>query len=545
MKKSISIGIIMLVTKTLLSQSADTTAALYPYLSPALHYADVNKDRVISLDEAWTVFEKYHENTPSNMKNDLTDDVEATVIELISYLEGINCNDLKKTEAARRFIEVYFANKFFDGKENPFGATRDSINRSKQPEFVGQITETAEPEQESRFDKYFCVGGIITSFYQAPFGFKQQDPESTTAIRWRSENIALFTVPVDIMPWRGATFNISPEYAGGNGVGDGVGFAAYPNSIYGIPQATPYLVRAQYKQHLEIDTNRNSKFKSMELLLGKFIIQEAFDMNEYASDPTNDFLNFNHTMLSAWDAATTGYGFTYGGALKFNLKKSQINFAAVTVNKDAGGPKADLNIKEGYSINLQYARKLNLGSKTANVRLLTFYNKANSGAYSRFTCDSSGTAFFCDSLKAYRGKYGFGIDADIKLSDNLAIFGRYSWNDGKSESMGYTEADQALAGGAVYSFGRIKRPNDLIGAALSVNALSKGHSDFLKNGGSGFMLGDGSLNYKTEQAFEFFYKTNLIKIMDITFNYQYIINSGYNADRGNIHFWGCRLNFEF
>ena len=217
-----------------------------------------------------------------------------------------------------------------------------------------------------------------------------------------------------------------------------------------------------------------------------------------------------------------------------------------TVNEGPSSAKSDLNIKEGHSVNLQYVQRFKIGEKTGSIRALGFYNKSFSGKYSDFVFDTvSAETSVPDSLKAYNAKIGFALDADFAFNDNFGMFAKFSWNDGKTEAMHFTEADQSLALGLVYNLGKFKRPNDKFGIAASINSLSKDHQEYLANGGSGFMLGDGSLNYNKEMAFEFFYNINLFKYATVGLNYQYIVNAGYNVDKGNASFFGCRLNFSF
>ncbi|PBQ33751.1 hypothetical protein CNR22_18845 [Sphingobacteriaceae bacterium] len=91
-------------------------------LPPSIKYVDKNKDEIVSLEEAIVIFEHYLSNEARTLENDLTEDVESTVIDLISYLEGVSCSDIKRSVAAKRFIEVYYANKFFDLTNAPYPA---------------------------------------------------------------------------------------------------------------------------------------------------------------------------------------------------------------------------------------------------------------------------------------------------------------------------------------------------------------------------------------------------------------------------------------
>src|SRR3954471_25073550 len=79
-----------------------------------IKFADLNKDNFLSLNEAKAIFDQYRDNQQKHLKNDLVDEVESAVIEFISYLEGIDCRDIKKSVASKRFIEVYYNNKFLN-----------------------------------------------------------------------------------------------------------------------------------------------------------------------------------------------------------------------------------------------------------------------------------------------------------------------------------------------------------------------------------------------------------------------------------------------
>ena len=73
------------------------------------------------------------------------------------------------------------------------------------------------------------------------------------------------------------------------------------------------------------------------------------------------------------------------------------------------------------------------------------------------------------------------------------------WNEGRHESYAYTEVNQAISGGLVSHGAPWRRSLDRAGFAVSVNALSGDHRQYLALGGIGFLLGDGALNYGREK----------------------------------------------
>ncbi len=106
-------------------------------------------------------------------------------------------------------------------------------------------------------------------------------------------------------------------------------------------------------------------------------------------------------------------------------------------------------------------------------------------------------------------KYGFGANFEQHFTPNLAAFGRFGWDNGKTESFAYTEVDQTVAGG-LGAYGPMwHRKQDRAGVAFVSNAICKYHQEYLADGGLGFLLGDGRLNYGRENIVETYYTAHL------------------------------------
>jgi high affinity Mn2+ porin len=75
--------------------------------------------------------------------------------------------------------------------------------------------------------------------------------------------------------------------------------------------------------------------------------------------------------------------------------------------------------------------------------------------------------------------------------------------------------------------------------------LSPDHRDYLAARGSGFNLGDGRLNYRTEQILEAYYDVAITAYAWVTADLQLIRNPGYNHDRGPARFAGLRIHLEY
>jgi high affinity Mn2+ porin len=125
------------------------------------------------------------------------------------------------------------------------------------------------------------------------------------------------------------------------------------------------------------------------------------------------------------------------------------------------------------------------------------------------------------------------------------VFGRWSWNDGRNEIMAFTDIDQSLSLGTSIKGTSWGRTNDTVGIGGAINGLSRDHRDFIAAGGLGVLIGDGRLNYRTERILETYYSVALFDAMSLTFDYQFIANPAYNADRGPVSVFSGRLHAEF
>ena len=72
------------------------------------------------------------------------------------------------------------------------------------------------------------------------------------------------------------------------------------------------------------------------------------------------------------------------------------------------------------------------------------------------------------------------------MTDDIGLFGRWSWNDGKTEIMAFTDIDASLSMGTSIKGTKWGRPDDVIGIGGAINALSHDHRDFIAAGGLAF-----------------------------------------------------------
>ena len=144
-----------------------------------------------------------------------------------------------------------------------------------------------------------------------------------------------------------------------------------------------------------------------------------------------------------------------------------------------------------------------------------------------------------------RTKYGFYVNFEQELTDDIGLFGRYSWNDGHTEIDAFTDIDSSIAAGVSIKGRPWGRDDDRIGIAGAVNSLTADHSNYLAAGGLGVLVGDGRLNYASEGVVEAYYAMQIVKGLTATVDYQFLANPAYNADRGPAHVFSGRLSARF
>lgn len=181
------------------------------------------------------------------------------------------------------------------------------------------------------------------------------------------------------------------------------------------------------------------------------------------------------------------------------------------------------------------------------LRVLVFQNAARMFNYKEVTPLLASPAFNADDYRhAVRTKTGVGVNLETKINANSGVFMRAGWNDGKNETWAYTEIDQSLSAGYSWHSMLKKKYDGTFGVALVANGISKEHRGYLAAGGYGFIIGDGELlRYKPELIAETYYNLWVVKNMSLALNYQFVVNPGYNADRGPVNVGGLRAHIAF
>lgn len=361
--------------------------------------------------------------------------------------------------------------------------------------------------------------------------------------------------------WKGGAIYINPEISGGSGVSSTHGIAGFTNGEafrVGNPQPKIYAARAFLQQTIHLGGNEeyigegaNDVYKTrtekyIDIILGKFSIADYFDQNSYSHDPRAQFFNWALMSNGAWDYPANVRGYTWGGVIEYGNPKFKLRAASTLVPTEANGNTMDTHYAKANSNVIEFEKPWFLRQHKGIIRLLAYYTTAHMGNYNQAIAENPTAPDVVSTRKYGRTKYGFGINLQQELTDDLGLFARASWNDGNNETWAFTEIDKSISAGLSISGRQWKRANDVVGLAAVVNGISKPHLDYLAQGGYGFIIGDGQLNYGGECIAEIYYRARLFsENFYLTPDYQFVWNPAYNKDRGPAHLVALRAHIEF
>jgi hypothetical protein len=355
------------------------------------------------------------------------------------------------------------------------------------------------------------------------------------------------------------------ESSGGRGLSQALGLAGFTNlDVVRNPTlgVTPYLARYQIHQVVGLTQETTPQepgffalapsvpVRRMEFRLGKMTLPDFFDFNNIGSDSHLQFMNWTVDNNGAWDYAANTRGYTVGAMAEYDDRAWSLRYGLFAMPTVANAMDLDWNWRRAHGHNGEFELRHSFIPKRKGVTRVLFYaNRAHMGSYREAVdaflagTDKTPNILLHEHFSAL--KYGFGYNAEQELTENLRVFGRFGWNDGKTESFAYTEVEQTVEAGADYAGARWHRPADKIGLAMVSNAIKADHQNYLKLGGLGFLLGDGKLNYGRENIVESYYNWHAWRGLFYAIDVQHINNPGYNRDRGPVWVGSVRAHVDF
>ena len=443
--------------------------------------------------------------------------------------------------------------------------------------------EKTAPTGEQNWNVHFQNTDIV----QGDFGFpaKYSGPNSLD-----SKGEVQETVTADLFAgarlWRGAEAHADFLMWQGFGLSQTFGIEDFPNGdAYKAGTETPYFTFARLfiRQTIGLGGEQEDvpddqltlagkqDVSRITITLGRFTPLDVIDYNTYASDPHTQFMNWAMMGNLAWDYGQDTVGYTTGIAVELNQPNWALRYTFFQMpseknaftgddqylmwpNQGAYGP-----FPKAWAMAAELERRWKIAGHPGAIRFLAWLDEAHFASYSAATAyllaNPSQAGFNAplltsggdipDSVRAYRYKYGFGLNWEQEVTGNLGLFSRLGWNDGHEETWTFTDADWSASLGVSVKGGPWRRPDGTFGLAGILSGASKANQKFLEAGGEDMLDGDGALTYGPEKVLETYYDFKIWKTIHGAVDYQYVVDPAFNQDRGPVSIFGARLHWEF
>jgi hypothetical protein len=430
-------------------------------------------------------------------------------------------------------------------------------------------TTTPEDTVQTMFphssDSRFWVSGQMNFIVQtnAPFYAAYSGPHSFQPY-YNNAVSHVLTLYTGFQTSHSGELLFDVEEAGPLGLSKTLGLAGFPN-LDAVKDPTlnqaPYVARILYHQVISLSPTTTEAARGplstfsvlperrLEIRIGKFSMTDFFDNNAVGSDSHLQFMNWAIDQNGGWDFSADPRGYVWGVYAEYQSPRWGLRFCEALNPGPNNGDPLEWNLHKANTSTFEFEwHRGFLPQKDGIVRVLSYLNNGNMGIYNyanrQYLSEQVATPDLSNHPPWVTSKYGFGVNFEQALTRNLIAYGRFGWNNGKTESWSFTEVDQTFSGG-VGAIGRMwGRRYDRAGAALASNGITREHAAYLGYGGLGLVLGDGKLSYGRETLMESYYTAHVWRGLFVGPDIQLLVNPGYNQARGPVVVPSFRIHVE-
>jgi high affinity Mn2+ porin len=373
--------------------------------------------------------------------------------------------------------------------------------------------------------------------------------------------------------WHGGEIHLDGLLWKGFGLSNDKGIEAFPNGdAFKLGTSTPYFMFAHLfiRQTIGLGGKRESvpdgpltlagerDISRLTITLGRFTPTDMFDNNAYAQDPHTQFMNWAMITNLSWDFPADSVGYTTGIVVELNQPRWALRYGFFQVPNIQNGFTADDQILtfphaggdgpffRAWGMVTEFERRY-ASTHAGTIRVLSFVNQANTFDYREATplLKANGPGADLSSARAFRRKYGFGLNWEQGITDNVGVFSRLGWNNGQVEGWMYNDSNWTASLGMSVKGASWRRKRDVFGLGFVASGASRSNQEFLEAGGTDILDGDGALTYGSEKVIEAYYNFSIWKNIQVTPDYEFVDNPAYNRDRGPVSVIAIRLHGQF
>ena len=424
-------------------------------------------------------------------------------------------------------------------------------------------SDQAENNEAQSEPSNWAIHGQTTYIheYVPPFLSPYTGPNSLVPNQARETWSA--TLYVGTRLWNGAEFWVAPEIDQGFGLSDTHGVAGFPNGeAFKEGAAFPYsrLLQEAFirqtinlggeTQKVEADVDRFGGTETADrvvITVGRFAVQDIFDTNKYAHNELEDFSNWALINTGTFDYAADAWDYTYGTAVEWFKGPWTLRGGIFDLSIVPDSGELDPTFGQ-FQLDGEIERRYKLWQQPGKLAITGFLSRARFGSYADAIRLSELTGQPADiaAVRNYTSRDGISLNLEQQIVPNVGFFARAGIVSPNVEPWQVADIDRTIAAGLSLSGKQWNRPGDTLGIAGVINGISNVHEAFLNAGGLGLVIGDGELPHPgAEQIIETYYSLQLAKDWKFSPDYQFVIDPGYNRDRGPVSVIGGRLHAEF
>jgi len=374
--------------------------------------------------------------------------------------------------------------------------------------------------------------------------------------------------------WSGGELHVDGLLWQGYGLSHTEGIEAYPNGdAYKLGTTTPHFMFAHLfiretiglggeKEHVSdapLALATEQDVARLTLTIGRLSPTDMFDHNAYAQDAHTQFLNWAMQTNLAWDFPSDSVGYTTGIVAELNQTNWTLRTGWFQTPGTKNGFTADDLVlmfpRQGSSGKFfdawgsaaEIERRYGSAARPGAIRFLSWMDKANMLGYREAAAllAAGGPDANLAPARAYRTKYGFGLNLEQRVAPHVGVFSRLGWNNGQAEGWMYTDANWTASLGVSISGAAWRRSNDSAGFAFAASGASASAQHFLEAGGLDIVDGDGALTYGSEKVTEAYYSFPVGRNVYATPDFEFVANPAFNRSRGPVPVAGVRLHWQF
>jgi hypothetical protein len=155
---------------------------------------------------------------------------------------------------------------------------------------------------------------------------------------------------------------------------------------------------------------------------------------------------------------------------EFHTRHWCVRYASVLEPRVANGLRSDRRVFRDRGGVVEGELDYEPHGHPGAVRFLGYFNRTDSGRYADALKLGEETNTTPDITLVHRAgtlKYGSGISVDREMVKDIAVFGRWGWNNGQTQSVAFTAMDRLYDVGVSVTASRWHRPNDVAATGIA------------------------------------------------------------------------------